>query len=279
MAMKTLLRWCLVFQLAGGLAGFSALADEANRGEAARVDQPASVGVLDNLYLNAGAGIENSSGEDSTFFGSVGADWGIPLTPPEGVAFGLQVGGSVKARDDDPELNATFGGFGRNFRTFQDQQGAVGLLFDYQRTAFHNNIWDFRPIIGTTISPRDALGLEGVAGLNTDNGQEMTSEFTFFWTRDWTDTISSELGWGYQFSDVDEVLFRGRVAFGLSPNVDIGVGGDVNGDGDYALGAFVSYHFGGTGRHAALHNIGGSGAALYTPFPDANFPDLEHRTR
>ena len=54
---------------------------------------------------------------------------------------------------------------------------------------------------------------------------------------------------GYQFSDVDEPMLRGRVAFGLNEHADLGFGGDVNTDGDYAFGVGVSYHFGGNGRH------------------------------
>ena len=78
---------------------------------------------------------------------------------------------------------------------------------------------------------------------------------------------------GYQFSDVDEPLLRGRVAFGLNEHADLGFGGD------YAFGVGVSYHFSGNGRHVFVHNIRGSGSGAYTPFPDASFPELLHRTR
>jgi|SRR5579862_6384842 len=108
--MKTLIRWCLVLELAGGLAGISVLADEmSTTNNTVPVNRQPALGILDNLYLNAGAGIEEPPGEDSTFFGTVGADWALPLTPPDGVALGLQAGGNVKARDDDPEFNATSG--------------------------------------------------------------------------------------------------------------------------------------------------------------------------
>ena len=236
-------------------------------------------GLIDNLYLNGSGGGERPPGEHSTPFGSVGANWGIPLTPPDGTALGLQLGGSVKAREDDPELNLTFGGFARQFRTFQDQQGAAALLFDYRRTAFHNDVWAVRPILGTTISPQDALGMEVVAGLDREHGEEAIDEFVPFWTRDWSRQVATEFGLGYQFSSVDEALLRARLAYGFTPNADIGFGGDMNTDGDYALGVTVSYHFGGTGRHAMLDNIGGKGNELYTPFPDAGFPVLFHRSK
>src|SRR5206468_7984644 len=120
----------------------------------------------------AGAGVEKPVGEDSTSYGLFGANWGIPLTQPrstssgqaDNVALGLQLAGSVKFREDDPELNGTFGGFGRNFKTFESQRGAFAFLLDYRRTAFHNDLWDVRPILGTTVSAQDAVGVEGVAG-------------------------------------------------------------------------------------------------------------------
>src|SRR5437773_761113 len=157
--MQTLQRGWLMVSLIGSLVGFQVLGDDLPRPDNGRVDQQPPVGLFDNLYLNAGVGVERPPGEDSTGFATIGANWGIPLTPPDGVALGLQLGGSLKARDDDPEWNATFGGFSRHFPTFPDQQGAFGALFDYRRTAFHNDLWAFRPIIGTTINSKDALGI------------------------------------------------------------------------------------------------------------------------
>src|SRR5438093_1019609 len=103
----------------------AALADEA---PPAPAPPPAEhVGVADNLFLNAGAGVEKPVGEDSTPYGLFGANWGIPLTQPDNIAVGLQLAGSVKFREDDPELNGTFGGFGRNFKTFEGQRGAFAF--------------------------------------------------------------------------------------------------------------------------------------------------------
>jgi hypothetical protein len=267
-------RWSLILCLAGGLAGAGVWAQETT------TEQPAPApSILDNLFLELSAGAEDPPREDRTAFGSMGATWAIPLTPPGGVAWGLQLGGSVKAREVDPELNGTIGGFARNFATFRDQQGAFAALLDYRRTAFDNDLWALRPIIGTTVSPLDALGVEAVAGLSHERRQEVIDQFVTFWTRDWTDVFATELGLGYQFSHVNETLLRGRAAIGLSQYVSLGFGGDMNTEGDYAIGASLSYHFGGTGRHPSLHNIAGRGSGLYTPFPDASFPSLLHRTK
>ncbi|MCG3149537.1 MAG: hypothetical protein PCFJNLEI_03000 [Verrucomicrobiae bacterium] len=242
-------------------------------------EPPAHVHILDNLYLNAGTGWEKPSGEDSTPFGQFGANWALPLTQPDTLAIGVQLGSNLKFREDDPEWNTTFGAFGRNIQTFPDRQGAVALLFDYRHTAFHNDLWAIRPIIGTTVSDQDALGIEGVAGLNNEGGEKITDQFTTFWTRDWQNNFTTEFGIGYQFSHVDETLFRGRCAVSLSEYIALAFGGDINTAGNYAIGIGVSYHFGGTGRHAFLHNISGTGAAAYTPFADSGFPELVQRSR
>jgi len=263
--------------MAAGLTGARALADEVIADQKTQAGQAQPVSILDNLYLDTGVGAEKPPGEDSTLFGSVGANWGIPLTPPDGVAWGLQLGGSLKARDDDPELNGTFGGFARNFRTFQDQQGAFAALLDYRRTAFHNDLWAFRPIVGTTVTPQDALGVEGGASLNESHDQRIMNALTTFWTRGWSEIFGTEFGAGYEFGH--GALLRARAAIALTRKLDWWIGGDASGRCNYAMGTGVSYHFGGTAWHASLHNVGGSGSGLYTPFPDADFPSLLHRTR
>jgi hypothetical protein len=242
------------------------------------VEQARSTDLVDNLFLNTGFGIEKPPGEDSTWFGVLGANWGIPLSPPDGVAWGLQLGASLKVRDDDPEFNLTFGGFARNFAVMQEQQGAFAVLFDYRHTSADNDVWAFRPILGTTLDPDNSVGVEIVAGLNRDHRQEVIDEFSAFWTRDWGEDLVTELGIGYQFSHVDEALFRGRVALALRRFTDLSFGLDANTDGDYALGLGLSYNFGGTSRHATVRNIGGSGRELFAPFPAADFPVLMHRS-
>ena len=186
----------MIAPLIGALTAASVLSDE----------PAAHVGLADNLFLNASVGEENPRGEDATPFALFGANWGVPIIKPDGVALGLQLSGNVKFREDDPELNSTFGVFGRNFATFPDQQGAFAVLLDYRRTEFHNDLWDLRPILGTTVTEQDAVGLEIVGGLNRERRQEAIDEFTTFWTRDWNETVASEVGVGYQFSD------RGRAA-------------------------------------------------------------------
>ena len=243
--------------------------------------------LFDNLFLDLTGGLEKPTGEDSTWFGSFGANWGIPLNPDsQGMALGLQFGGDLKEREDDPEYDATAGMFARNFKTFNDQQGAIALLADYRYTSLHNNLVSLRPIIGTTISPTDAIGLTGVAGLDNESStsggrmvrEEAIDRAEAFWNREWDGNIATELSAGYQFSNVDAGLFGGQIVYGITMHCDIAIGGEINTDGNYALGISASYNIGGTGRHATLHNIGGSGPGLFTPFPKRSFPAMMHRT-
>jgi hypothetical protein len=223
-------------------------------------------GVIDNLFLSTSFGLEKPPGEDSTWFGTLAGNWAVPLTPPDGVALALQLGTSIKVRDFDPEVNLTFGGFARNFDTFPTQQGTLALLVDFRHTAFQNGLWAFRPIIATTLTADDSVGVEVVASLNREHRQEVMDQFNLFWTRSWGEDLVTELGVGYQFSHVDELLLRGRVAFGLTRYIDMTAGIDLNTDGNYAIGTGVSYHFGGDGRE------------LYTPLPAADYPVLFHHS-
>ncbi len=273
--MRTLLKWWWLTSLAAA----TAWGDENVVAQQAQAEPAPPSSILDNLYLESGIGAEKPPGEDSTGFATLGFNWGIPLTSPEDVALGLQAGGGVKFREDDPEWNGTVGAFARHFTTFRDQQGAAALLFDYRRTAFHNHLWAVRPLFGTTISEQDALGVAIVQPLNRMRGQKSIRELRTFWTRNWNRQLGTQLGLGYQFSDLDEAVLRTRLAYGLAPKVDIGLGADLNTAGHYAVGVTVSYHFGGTWRHAFLDNIGGEGRELYTPFPDNSFPMLFHRTK
>jgi hypothetical protein len=260
--MKGFLPLCFAVLLAGGTV---LLADE-----------PA-VGLVDNLFLEAGAGAERQPGDESAGFTQLGANWGIPLTPPEGVALGLQLGGGLRLGEDNPEWNTTVGGFGRNLPSFPHQQGAAAMLVDYQRTPAHQDLWALRPIVGTTITPKDALGLTGVVSLNHPPQAETIDSLTTFWTRGWSDRWGTEFGAGYEFKNTDKALFRARAAMGLTRSCDLWCGGDANNFGSFAVGLGVTYHFGATGRHAVLDNIGGSGAGLFTPFPSAEFPAIMRR--
>ncbi len=230
----------------------------------------------DNLFLNAGAGIEKPPGEDSTGFMAIGFNWGLPLNAEsDGVAWGAQVGGDVTFREDDPEWSQTLGVFCRKLASFGDEEAALAVLFDYTHTAFGNDVWAFRPVLGTTISDQDAIGVTAIIGLNDDDEplgesricQECADQFELFWNRDWNEAWASELGVGYQFGDVDETIFNGVLVYAVNDGWDVAGLGSVNTAGHYLVGVRVSYHFGQTRRHDVLHNIDGAGAGRFTPFP------------
>lgn len=239
-----------------------------------------TVSILDNLFLEAGGGLKRSPDDLKTGFGSVGFNWGIPLTPnSEGIGLGFQIGGDFSPRRGDDEWNGTAGFFGRNLK-LGDEQVAGAVLVDYQHTTLGNNLWAVRPIAGITLGAKDEVGLSGVIGVNregstTFNGttvttirQETPSSAEVFFNHYWTEKMATELAVGYQFSHINEVMVRGQIVYGLCRYVDLSVGGEINGDGNYSCGARVSFHFGGLGRHDSINNIyAWKKQDFYTPFP------------
>src|SRR5262249_20623226 len=162
-----------------------------------------------------------------------GANGTIPLTPPTGVAAGLQFGGGIKLRTGHPEWRATIGAFSRGFETFGQQHGNVALLLDYQRTTFQNDVFALRPIVGTTINSRDELGVEGRVGLNVDRLERANDSIITFWKRGWSDRLGTEFGAGYEFRRVNAALFRARASWGLTSRMALWCGGDADVNGSY----------------------------------------------
>lgn len=230
----------------------------------------------ENLFLEAGAGWQEAPGEDSTGWTRLGFNLGLPLNDEsDGVAWGAQAGGDVTFREDNPEWSHTVGMFARRLASFGNEEAAAAALFDYTRTAWRNDVWAFRPVLGTTLSDRDAVGVTAVIGLNDDEEaqgestvcQECADRVELFWNRDWNADLASELGVGYQFGDVDETLFNAVVVYAVTDAWDVAGHGTINTTGDYVIGVQVSFHFGQTRRHDLLHNIDGEAAARFTPFP------------
>lgn len=278
LGVKRLLTFSLLVVLVnGGMAG-GTRADQPVPSDEAVIVEPPSIGLLDNFFLKAGVGAERT-GDSSEGFGVVGVNWGIPLTPPEGIAVGLQLGGNTLFEEDEISGSATVGAFTRHVPTYQDQHGAAAVLFDYYRTESSEDLWAVRPIIGTTISRRDALGLEAVASLNKQGRQRVANSLTTFWNRGWSERFGTEFGVGYEIKRVDASIFRVRAAMKVSPKVDLWCGADVNSGANFVVGIGLTYRCTDGRVHATLTNIGGDGRDLHVPFPTKDFAAFYRKTK
>jgi len=238
-----------------------------------RAGQPPAQPFAENTYFHVSTGSEEIPAGDNNCFIAFGVNLGLPLTSTAGMALGLQVGASIKVCEDDPEYNGTIGVFSRQF-FLMDGRSAFALLMDYRRTSDANDLWAFRPIVGVPLGDRDAAGVEFTLGLNSEGGEEAIDQGQIFWVRDWNAAWASQFGLGYQWSRVNETVFRGRLAYRWLENVDVTLGGDVNTNTDYAFGIALSWSFGGTGRHPFVHNIHRGERGYYTPFPNFSFPAM-----
>lgn len=246
----------------------------------ARADGPDSVSFLDNLFLHASGGGKKPAGDDSTPFGSVGWNWGIPLTPnSEGIAIGVQAGGDVTFVEHNEEWDATAGVFARNLR-LGEEQVAAAVLMDYQHTAIGNDLFAVRPVLGITLGARDEIGLSGTIALNrrtktitiTTIREEAAYTSEAFFNHFWSESLATELAAGYQYYPISEPFVRGQVVWGITQYVDLALAGAVNAAGNYSCGLRMSFNFGGTGRHDTLNNIyARTKKDNYTPFPKREY--------
>jgi len=252
------------------IVGIVAMATSVLAADTTNAPVAAGFDPLKNLYVNVGFGSQKleSNGNDGQLFQTVGYNMGLQLKQLDnGVVIGLQngVNATVTERDNDQKgvFNTTSGLFFRNLKLGCNQV-AGATLFDFEHTFDGANLWSFRPILGLTVSDKDAIGATASFHINTDNGEQSTPYAAGFWNRTWNDKIASEAKVGYQFGAIKETFGSAQVAYGFNKNVNLVALGEVNGNGDYTAGLAVVYGFGGTGQHSTLANIRGVDA---TPFP------------
>ncbi len=228
----------------------------------------------DNLFLAVAGGGKELPGDDPTGFGVAGFNWGIPVnhdSAPDEVGVGLQVGADYTVREGRDEWGATAGLFARRWPSFGAQEAAAALLVDYFRLARRADVFALRPILGTTISDHDAVGVTGTIPLRDDERDaacaECLEQVLAFWTREWSADLVTELSAGLQGSEVDEGVIAAYLAQSLDPSWDVTIGGEINTEAAYVVGVRFSYHFGGLRRHDSIHHVRGRDAARFTPWP------------
>ena len=230
-----------------------------------------------NLFVDVTNAALDDPGESSTYAGSVGANYTVPIAPRHLVA--LQLGGDLTFREDNPEFDVTGGGFARGLSLTDDIEAGAALLVDYRHTQRDAALFAARPTGGVDLGENDAVGVQGVIPLNDDTvrrrateriTQRITRRADVFWGHRWNETLWTEISGGFQFGDVDSPIFGGQIAYAIHPAVNLAGIGEINLDGDFAAGVSIVFDLGKSGQASTLRRFGSS--AGLTPFPKRSFP-------
>lgn len=241
--------------------------------QAAPPQEKAEVGgIVDNLFGEVGGGMMMPAGEDKTadIYGAL--NYGFPVLSDEGL--GAQVGTKLTARDNDPDWLATGGFFQRGVKV-GDVEGAWALLGNYERTWQQADLWALKPVMGVGLDKSNYLALTGLWGLNdrtVDTGtQQITDQTMLLWGLNCSEELTTELGGGYQFGDVDRIQAGIHAGYMLTEMMSLNGTLALNTEGDYYFALSVGFDLGANGANATLNKIM-TGAKDFTPFPMGSLP-------
>lgn len=226
--------------------------------------------------------------EDSTYALSLGANYTIPILPRSLLA--AQLGGDVTFREKGTELDVTTGVFHRGLQLADELELGGAVLVDFRHTQRDGDLFGLRPVIGIDIGELDSIGLEGLIALNDETveraatgklTQRMATRVDAHWGRDWNQEWTTDLAAGYMFGDVDSPVVGGQVTFALTRSVNLAGRGEVNFEGDYAVGLSVVFDLASTGRASTVRRYGKKHGLV--PFTKRSFPfivtELRDETR
>ncbi len=237
---------------------------------------------IDNLFIEAGGGVMMPDGEDPTPLGYVAANFGYPVLDQYGL--GGQVGAKLTARNEDPDFLLSAGMLQRGV-DLGSTNGAWSMQLMYQRTWEQADLFIVKPTLGVDIDKSNYLALTGVWGLNDRTvgpggsiTQQPTDQALLMWGSMWDDVVTTEIGAGYEFQDVDSMLIAAHAGYQLSNVTNVNFTGVMDFEGNYCYGVSFGFDLGGNRRNATLNNITKRDANDYTPFPLGSLPVMFYET-
>jgi len=234
---------------------------------------------FENLYKEIGVGIERLNNQDTTGLGYGLANWGFPVVPEWNL--GGQVGGKITARRDDPDWLAAAGLFQRDI-ALGSMTGAWAVEGIYQNTQEHADLLSIKPILGVEFMKDNYLVLTGIIGVNEEHlqraggvvtaEQEAVDTAMLLWGTQWMDKFRTELGAGYEFSDIDRMVLGVHAAYQIDKmmNANLTVQSDFR--DAYFVSVGLGLDLGRNGANGSFNNITKTRPSDYTPFPLGSLP-------
>ncbi len=259
---RVLLGLCLALLSAGTVLGQEPVAGVAGPGG----------GYVDNLFIEAGAGAMMPADEDSTALAYGAVNYGFPIVDEWNL--GVEAGGKLTLRDNDPDWLASLGIFQRQFLGYN---AAWSVQAVYQNTWDHADLMSLKPVAGMALDDMNYLALTGVIGLNEEHvergiepvTQQPLDQAMLLWGATWTDAIRTEVGAGYAFGEVDAMTLGVHAGYQLTSMVSVNLTGQADFEGNYYAALALGFDLGETSANATFNNVTGTG---YTPFPLGSLP-------
>lgn len=231
---------------------------------------------VENLHAETGIGWMMPPGEP-TATGLVygGLNYGFPISNI--IRLGGQVGGRVTVRDNDPDWLVSAGVFQREIR-MGATNAAWAIQGVYQNTWAKADLVSLKPTFGVEISDYDYLALTGVWGLNDETvsggTQQAADQVMLLWGAEWSDDFRTEIGGGYEFQDIDEIILGVHVGYALDSTMNLNWTGAMDFAGNYYTALALGFDIGATGRNATFNNVTQKTDSDYTPLPLGSLPVL-----
>lgn len=250
----------------------------------AQEEQPAEAAGpagVENLHAETGIGWMMPPGEPTaTGLAYGGLNYGFPIS--DIIRLGGQVGGRFTLRDNDPDWLLSAGVFQREVR-----MGATNTAWAvqcvYQNTWAKADLVSLKPTFGVEIDDYDYLALTGVWGLNDENvsggTQQPADQVMLLWGAEWSDEFRTEIGGGYEFQDIDEIILGVHVGYALDVTTSLNWTGVMDFAGNYYTSVALGFDIGATGRNATFNNVTRKAESDYTPLPLGGLPVLFYESQ
>jgi hypothetical protein len=219
--------------------------------------------TLNSSVLDFTSGYSKPVGEDSTPINSFGINTAAPLFKD----FKFQLGGDLTIREDGNQYDSTFGPYVKR------EKYSLAALVDYRHTAYGNDLFALRPIVGYNLNHKISLYGVGHIHMNTDTSgginEEMVDRGELHITYLTDNAFLLDGSVGYLFGDVTSTAYglAGSKSFRL---FDVFTGGEIDNAGNYIVNCGVAVGFGENyARHSTVYN-----ANPNSPFPKYSAPSL-----
>jgi hypothetical protein len=218
--------------------------------------------AINSTVIDYTTGASKPVGEDSTLINSFGVNTVIPLF--KDIKF--QLGGDITIREDGNQYDSTFGFFTKK------EKFSIAALIDYRRTAYENDLFSVRPIVGYNLNEKISFYGVGRIHLNTDTtaniNEQMMDRGDLHVTYLTDNRLLIDGSIGYIFNDVTETVYGLSISKALKL-VDIFAGGEIDNAGNYVVNCGVAL---GLGERYARHST------VYNANPNSPFPKYSSAT-